>query len=304
MSHVLVCPLLAAGALIVGFAQMFLTYNLTISQEECSDVLGGRSLCSIREAFITVYLMILGTPLVDTDDEASSSLNSGSVVLISLFTSLLVLFVVSLLISVVSEATRIDLDDIALGYFWEPKLNFAFIMDDLTTSFSRLRINHATQPSDGIRKKHKLKPTRSLDERFTSFLEDGWTVVDYAVFGGERRRGNMWYVSCCSSKASPLVIWPLRLFFLIIVPIWLVLGLATCGVLWPPQVRRWLFHPSRSSVRMNNEANAAAEYSADQVRGMRGEVLQLKTMSYERSIDVKQELRELKHFVYAAMKDK
>ena len=298
MSHVLIWPVIAAGVLIIAFGQMFFTFNLTTAKDECEYVLGGRSLCSMREAFITVYLMLLGTPLIDTTDPSASSLNSGSVLLISFFTALLVLFVVSLLISVVSEAVRMDLDEVALGYFWEPKLNFAFMVDDLASCFTRSN----KQPIDGIRKRHLMRK-RSFGERFSATLEDAWTVVDYAIFGGERRRGNMWYVACCGNKASPLVAWPLRMCCIIIAPIWLVLGLATCGLLWPPQVRRRLFRPARSSVRSSREANAAAEYSATQVAGMRGDVLQLKTMSYEKSNDVKQEIHELKQLLYAAMED-
>jgi hypothetical protein len=143
----------------------------------------------------------------------------------------------------------------------------------------------------------------SFGERFSAALEDAWAVVDYGIFGGERRRGNMWYVAFCSNKTSSLVRWPLRMACLIVAPIWLVLGLATCGLLWPPQVRRWLFRPARSSVRSRRESNAAAEYSSSQVAGMRGDVLQLKTMSYEKSNDVRQEIHELKELLYAAMAD-
>jgi hypothetical protein len=242
--------------------------------------------------------MLLGTPLIDTTEETAYSLNSGSVVLISMFTALLVLFVVSLLTSVVSEAVRIDLDEVALGYFWEPKLNFAFMVDDLASCCSR-----SNKPRiDGVSRR-RLMENHSLGERFSTALEDAWTVVDYGIFGGERRRGNMWYVTFCSNKASPLVAWALRMSCLIIAPIWLILGLATCGLLWPPQVRRRLFRPARASVRSSREANAAAEYSASQVAGMRGDVLQLKTMSYEKSNDVRQEIYELKELLYAAMAD-
>jgi hypothetical protein len=272
---------------------------MTTAKEECDYVLGGRSLCTIREAFITVYLMLLGTPLIDTTDETAFSLNSGSVVLISMFTALLVLFVVSLLISVVSEAVRIDLDEVALGYFWEPKLNFAFMVNDLASCCSR---SNKQRTIDGVQKRRLMRKP-SFGERFSAALEDAWIVVDYGIFGGERRRGNMWYVAFCSNKASPLVAWPRRMCCLIIAPIWLVLGLATCGLLWPPQVRRRLFRPARSSVRNSREANAAAEYSASQVAGMRGDVLQLKTMSYEKSNDVRREMHELKQLLYAAMAD-
>lgn len=299
MFHVLIWPLVALLVLIVATAEMFYTYNLTTSQEECDVVLGGRSLCNIREAFITVYLLLLGTPLIDTDG-SQNSLSSGAVVLVCVFTTLFVLFIVSLLISVVSEGLRIDLDDVALGYFWEPKLNFVFSIDDLTT-FLCCTKDHAMEKRNGIRKKRFI-PKTSMRERLTSTLGDAWTVLDYAIFGGERRRGNTWYVAWCDS-ASPLGAWPLRIICLIILPIWLAIGLASFGLLWPPQVRRWLFRPSRSSIRNNRDANAAAEYSANQVAGMRGDVLQLKAMSYERSNEVKREILEMKRMLNDAMEE-
>ena len=300
MSYVLIWPLIALLVLILSFAEMLYTFNLTTSQDNCDVVLGGRSLCTLREAFITVYLMLLGTPLIDTADGSESSLSPGAVVLISIFTALLVLFIASLLISVVSEAVRIDLDDVALGYFWEPKLNFVFTFDDFM-SFVTCSNNQPVEKRDSLRKK-RLIPKRSFGERWSAALGDAWTVVDYAIFGGERRRGNLWYVACCD-HASPLGAWPLRICCLMILPIWLAVGLATCGLLWPPQVRRWLFRPSRSSVRNNRDAHAAAEFSATQVAGMRGDVLHLKTMSYERSNDLKQEIIELKQLFHAAMEE-
>ena len=300
MFHVLIWPLIALLVLIVASAEMFYTYNLTTSQEECDVVLGGRSLCNIREAFITVYLMLLGTPLIDTEDSSQNSLSSGAVVLISVFTALLVLFIVSLLISVVSEGLRIDLDDVALGYFWEPKLNFVFSIDDLRR-FLYCSKNQSMEKSHGIRKKRFI-PKTSMRERMSSALGDAWTVLNYAIFGGERRRDSMWYVAWCDS-ASSMGAWPLRIACLIILPIWLAIGLVSFGLLWPPQVRRWLFRPSRSSVRNNREANAAAAYSATQVAGMRGDVLQLKAMSYERSNEVKREILELKRMLNDAMEE-
>lgn len=299
MLHVLFWPLIALLVLIVASAEMFYTFNVTTSQEDCDVVLGGRSLCNIREAFITVYLMLLGTPLIDTEDGSQDSLSSGAVVLISVFTALLVLFIVSLLISVVSEAVRIDLDDVALGYFWEPKLNFVFSIEDLTSFFtcSKAQPNEARY---GIRKKKGFIPKRSFSERLSASLGDAWTVMEYAIVGGERRRGNMWYVAYCD-QTSPFGVWPLRIICLLILPVWLAVGLATFGLLWPPQVRRWLFRPSRSSVRKNRDANAAAEYSATQIAGMRGDVLQLKTMSYERFNDAKREIHELKRMLRDAL---
>jgi hypothetical protein len=254
----------------------------------------------MREAFITVYLMLLGTPLIDTEDDSQNSLSSGSVVLISVFTTLLVLFIVSLLITVVSESMRMDLDDVALGYFWEPKLNFVFTVDDILSLFSCPK-EQSFEKCGGTRKK-RFVPKRSCGDRLSSFLGDAWTVMDYAIFGGERRRGNMWYVAYCDN-ASPFGVWPLRIICLIIIPVWLVIGLATFGLLWPPQIRRWLFRPSRSSIRSSRETNAAAEYSGTQVAGMRGDVLQLKTMSYERSNDIKREILELKRLLYDAMEE-
>lgn len=299
MFHVLIWPLVALLVLIVASAEMLYTFNLTTSQEECGDVLGGRSLCNIREAFITVYLMLLGTPLIDTEDGSQDTLTLGAVVLISVFTALLVLFIVSLLISVVSEAVRIDLNDVALGYFWEPKLNFVFSISDLVRFFTCSK-DEPLQRCDGVRKgKKRIVPKRTLGERLWSALGDAWTVMDYAIMGGERRRGNMWYIAYCDQE-SPFGVWPLRILCLIILPVWLAVGLATLGLLWPPQVRRWLFRPSRSSVRNNREANAAAEYSATQVAGMRGDVLQLKTMSYQRSNDIKREILDLKRLLYDA----
>ena len=56
---------------LVSFAEMFYSYNVTTSQE--CDTSFESIPSHMREEFIIVYIMLLGTPLIDTEDDSQNS---------------------------------------------------------------------------------------------------------------------------------------------------------------------------------------------------------------------------------------
>lgn len=310
LSFYLFWPAVTLMVLIVASAQMLYTLNLSTAaaQEDCDSIIGGRALCNVRDAFTIVYLLLIGTPLIESGDADEDSLSKGTIGLIVAFVLLFILLVINLLISVVVWASRLNPDEIAVHTFWAPKLTFFSMAAELLpcmTPASWKELVSATSSKDYIRgKTARMSKRPRWEETSTSGLERFWDIVVRAGFGEDRNR-NLWYVGFCSMERSLLITWPLRMCALLLIPIWLAVGLATLGILWPPQVRRWLF--STRAPGLNEDASFHGLHpkmlSAAQVTAIRSELLKLKTMSYQKSNDLQGEIRELKELLLSSMKE-
>ena len=88
---------------------------------------------------------------------------------------------------------------------------------------------------------------------------------------------------------------------IILVPIWLLAGTLTLGLLWPPQVRRFLFG---SRIIEDDELASSSERSVDiLLKNLHEEVHQLKLMSFDRSSQVEREIIEIKNILHTAMNE-
>jgi len=86
------------------------------------------------------------------------------------------------------------------------------------------------------------------------------------------------------------------------IPLWLLVGLATLGFLWPPQVRQYLFQP-RASIHGDMQPNEAREFFTSQVSRVKDEVLKIKDMSYEQSNEIHRDIQELRTLLVKSLKD-
>ena len=182
-----------------------------------------------------------------------------------------------------TAALKCDNEAVALESYWEPKL--ALVISSQSSKSAAARY-----------KKDMWIPRPSGMDGFVAKLEETWGLA-MALFGVGTDR--YWY----AASTIPLV--P-RIFFkatlIFILPLWLLVGLATFGVLWPPQVRRAIFRP-RLRAEGEVKRNEAREFFASQIAGVRNEVVKLKGMSYEQSNDLYHEIRELKTILASAMHD-
>lgn len=206
----------------------------------------------------------------------------GAIFLIGIFLIALMLFILGLLVIVFVAAARLDFEAIALEYFWEPKL---------ALQFSAIEFGMTTANSN--EKKHST--SRSLSRK----LEAAWELLILSLFGGNTRSRKHWYARVPDNN---LWAWPLWLFAIVAVPIWIVLGAVTLGLLWPPQLRRLVFRPVGTSWEQRQAKNTA-ERTERQVRSVREDVMQLKVLALEQSENVERELLDLKAMLYSAMKE-
>lgn len=270
IAYHIVCPLIVAGALIVCFAQCF----HTLLQLECSEAFGISVVCSVRDAYRIVYMLIRGEPLLD--HTGLSTLSTEAVFLVSSFLVIFAIFLLALFVTVFIAATRLDFDVIAIHSYWEPKLAFVLTSGDF-----------GSPESNG-----KFKQHGDLAGKHACI----WDTMMFTIFGGEPIKGENWYAMPTKSK---ILAW---LISVVTVPVWLTLGLISMGVLWPPQVRIWIFRPhvAYDIRRMSSVKNDTATSKMSEVQN---EILLMKQMTYERTNQVEYELRELKDMLYSAMQE-
>lgn len=86
-----------------------------------------------------------------------------------------------------------------------------------------------------------------------------------------------------------------RLVGIFLIPIWLILGVLTIGILWPPQLRCWLFSWSFSDEYEISHVNK--ENYTGSPRILREDISRMKGMLYERFHDMQSELHDIKRVI-------
>ena len=125
---------------------------------------------------------------------------------------------------IVAEAKGMDRRQLSLAWYWEPKASLTVL-----TSTGN--------------KNSKIRNYPSRVEQYCDMSEKYWHIFSSALRG--EKSDVHWDAYCFRSTPILFITGFLALFVL---PIWFALGLFTLGLLWPPQIRRWLFFP-----RSNND---------------------------------------------------
>ena len=275
ISCYLAWPAILFGSLITMFAQMLYTQL----QINCSAAIHNAPVCSVRDSYRVIYMLVRGDPLVDP--VGFDHMSNDAIVIITFFLLLLFLFFLAFVVMILLAATRLDFADIALGSFWEPNLAFVVTLSDL-----------------GLRPRRRgvLACWDVIETR----MEETWHFLLGSVVG---TRGKHWYAKAPSATTNPFFA---RVFFCLVacvaMPLWIVAGAFTLGIMWPPQVRRAIVKPMICRSCWRNPGDPTNS-TVHEVARLRDEIARLKIMSYERSGDVEKELRDLKAILCAAMKE-
>uniref|UniRef100_A0A7S2Y3R1 Ion transport domain-containing protein n=1 Tax=Entomoneis paludosa TaxID=265537 RepID=A0A7S2Y3R1_9STRA len=278
IANQIIWPVLAGGMVVVAFAQMF----YTLLWVDCADAIPTTQVCSMRDAYRVVYLLLRGESLVD--EQGNDQISMESIILIAGFLLLLFLLTLAVLVAVIMGALHTNTDEVAFRSFWEPKLAFVLSSSDW-----------------GCRKEPKYKMAPSARQNLQTRMEHTWELLLLSLMFGVRnpkRTEKKWYNGHRARENALSA--PLWLVSLIVVPLWFAAGLLTLGLLWPPQLRRMLFRPLGWDNRRRSPSSTA-EFAASELSGMRSELVRVKTMSYERSVQVEREVREVKQLLFAAM---
>jgi hypothetical protein len=93
----------------------------------------------------------------------------------------------------------------------------------------------------------------------------------------------------------------------LLLPLWCLLGVATLGVLWPPQVRRWLFQTTtttttRSRKTQPRQSPIEERLSAAKLSHLQSELLyQFQATSQLQSQQFQMDISQIKDILVRAM---
>jgi hypothetical protein len=264
---ILVWPLCIAAMGVIGASQILFTL------EDCS----GDDVCTLSDAYTVVYAMVLGEPVAADGYE----LSRGTIGIIIVFTVLWIWWILSAMAVTVTEAIHLDRKQLALRWYWEPKV--------MLTIMAR----------SGDRTRGKIIETPSLVEQYCNRMEDAWDILTSAICG--RQSNDNWNMWCLRSKMASILTGFLSVFIL---PLWFGLGLFTFGLLWPPQVRHWLFRPVDDDITQRGGSrpkhvgiSTLSSYSQDDMTLVKLSQLRADVM------DLKGDLGFLKDVIYRAVMD-
>jgi hypothetical protein len=295
LAQILLWPIVTVGVFAVGLSQMLLTLSLASQTADCDVAIAGRSLCSVREAYITLYLILIGVPLIDTmDNTENAGLSSGSIALLAIFSGFFALILLNLVITIIVATSRLEWNAIGLLEFWERKLTFIYSTWNLASYewYNRVQVTSKKRNTAPAMKTKKTSMHSKTDDSFESTLGRMWDILVLSLLGGDRTRSDFWFVGSINTSQSPLAVWPLKMIASLILPLWFLAGLVTLGFFWPPQVRRWVFRPPRATNRCKMTRIAMSHIDV-----MKEEILHVKAMNYV----VENDIRELKELLYTAL---
>ena len=177
-------------------------------------------------------------------------------ILYILYGFFIVILLSNVLIAIVTDSYEIVQNDRAAIVFWCNRLDFVAEMDSIA-AVVRKRIFGWQDHDKSVNKPRTLPSSNTLDDR--SYCE---SIISHAsitnaaatpsVFSVEWFR-DQWTsivsmfehdVYASSEDIRPIDFWYEILnktLAVLVIPPWLILGFITVGILWPPQVREWLF---------------------------------------------------------------
>jgi hypothetical protein len=295
--------------ILVAFSRMF--YTLYATTDDCinnpTDLLTEDEIltelqcatyetnpwCDSWDAFLAVYTMLLGEV-----DETKFAGNRTATILFVLFMFLVVILLANVLIAIVTDSYKVIQDERAAIVFWTNRLNFIAQMDAIANGPWKKIFREMLGMRD---------PEKELIETggSTAWGKDYWKRlmemfeedIDASVFSVE-------YITSTLLRLSAL-------FF--IIPAWIVLGIATFGWLWPPQIREYVFtsavskHNSESEreeelrrnqlVKVQAEIVVMGEELRQELALDRTQIAQTKSLVAERKQEIQAEMKHIKRVV-------
>lgn len=233
-------------------------------ERQCGNIDNFRPFCNYWVAFLHVLTMFLGEV-----DEAFFADSDVGVWLYVIFVFIMVILLANVLIAIVTNSYKFIQDSEATMVFYTNRLHFLSETDAIS-NFPFFRQLFSLLDS-------------SFDDDKAGFVWD-----------------NLFSVFAFKSEYSILygTHWTLRIIPLLIaiitIPSWLILGAMTCGLLWPPQVREWIF----ASTIWKSESKAQEEKDQHERREtekrVAAEVAVTREEFYQRLSENRQQYSEIK----------
>mmetsp|Transcript_49562 Transcript_49562/g.74788 ORF Transcript_49562/g.74788 Transcript_49562/m.74788 type:complete len:269 (-) Transcript_49562:291-1097(-) len=234
--------------------------------------------CTFRDSLGTVYFMLLGQIGPDEIDG-----NTVGKVIYAIFMFIVVILLTNVLIAIVTDSYNHIKSSKAQQVFWYNK--FAFISE-----------------VDAVA---EILPKNKYYERFTEWSRKTWSNwVNFKNFDDDLFDDD--------EKIEYLLYGLILLVSYFLVLLWLIVGLVSLGLLWPPQVRKFIFGYNVEEVTSTrvtkHSTNHLHERRTEEINGLKEEINgqtekinvlteKINVLTEERKMDmeeIKKLLRELK----------
>jgi len=253
--------------ILVAFSEAF----FTIFQETkaCYPLLAHvdkSPFCFKLESFMRVYTMFLGE--VNETDFTSNC----AIVMYAIFVLWVVVLLATVLIAIVTDSYGVIKNERAQVVFWNNRLDFVAEIDLISAWFKK-----ATGcSSQSERGDYKSKNTYA--ESTWQHLVELFDEQDQSIFS----------LAFCRFSL-------LRLVAGLVIPTWLIIGVGTAGVLWPPQVREYVVV---QKISKRNSVETLTEQRVHQMNELKKEITKLQgEIKSEVSADRKEVKRMKSHLV-------
>lgn len=221
--------IISLAVILISFAQMFfIVYRQTpVCNASCAAADNGFGFphCTFNKSFLKVFTMMIG----EIGEVNRYQTSTTAQVFYVAFVFLVAILLSNILIAIVSDSYSVVKNERAEMVFWSNRLDFVAEMDTIDTLRKRFismicrnRGHSAIQSEDTEEKENFQTKSRAVFAVLISILKDK-LEEDVNAF------------EYCLFLSFRVVV------IIFIFPIWFALGLVTAGLLWPPQVREWLF---------------------------------------------------------------
>lgn len=297
--------LLAVGVILLAFAQMFfIVYTET---DICEGNINATDTCdfphcSFDGSLLKVYTMMMG----EIGDETRYETSLVAQILYVAYAFLVVILLSNVLIAIVTDSYEIIQNDRAAIVFWSNRLDFVAEMDAISFGFRQrmkvLRgdrgggvIGAPTQVQEGPYG-GQMRDGSNGTKKTRDFFYDGWKSI-VQLFDQNL------YDDIALSPQN-IEFWCYFFFqaaaVLFVIPLWIVSGLVTAGILWPPQIREYLFVQKETSISRADLEKSKLE----QLKEIQTSIKYLKTdlkremaADREEMIRMKSEVESIQHDV-------
>lgn len=248
--------IISLAVILISFAQMFfIVYRQTpVCNASCAAADNGFPHCTFNKSFLKVFTMMIG----EIGEVNRYQTSTTAQVFYIAFVFLVAILLSNILIAIVSDSYSVVKNERAEMVFWSNRLDFVAEMDTIDTMRKRFismicrnRGHSAIQSEDNEEQENFQTKSRAAFAVLISILKDKFeedvNMFEYCLFFSFR-----------------------VVVIIFIFPIWFALGLVTAGLLWPPQVREWLFvmregggKEQRLINKVENDINQAKNSIAD-----------------------------------------
>jgi len=285
MAKGLITPIIVLTACTIASMQMvYIIHSRDATDNQCLYKEGsanGESLeiCSLWDSFKIVYLLVIGEGFLGA--EASSG--DSTIVVLLIFVVVVFILILHTISLYILNAQMKGASSVMVDSYWSPILVHVLLMQNLKKTFCCARNREKSMPS---------RAEAMWDYMIFSFSDvdikdTKWWYLQQDL-GGSHLFGKKWFV---------------RSVGFIFIPIWIFFGTITLGILWPPQVRQWIFElgiGNEDNINILNAHTVPEEISQRSV--LQSDVANMKIMLYDRFQVIEKELSQLKYAVEESLK--